>query len=309
MSSSSAQTAPDYVGYGLAIAGAALFSSKGIFIKLAYGAGIGAETALALRMIVALPVFIAIGLVGLWRAPQLWARLTPKRLVAVGLVGILGYYISSYLDFAGLMFVSAQYERLVLFTYPFIAMAFGVWFFGDRMIWAAVPALILSYLGLMVIFMWNLAVQPDGLWQGTALVLISAVTYALYLHLARQQMKVVGAPFFTCFAMGVAGICAIAHNTIAHGIGQYWTLSGEIWLYGLALGIVGTVVPAFLLNTALTRIGARAAASTGAWGPIATIALAVWILGEPFTPFHAVGAAMVLVGSTWFGRAEHRAKS
>src|SRR5690606_39408071 len=124
--------------------------------------------------------------------------LTPRRLLACMAVGALGYYVSSYLDFAGLAFVSAQYERLVLFTYPFFVLLFGVWFFGDRMNWKLLPAMLITYAGLMVIFAWNLAVQPEGLLIGTLLVLGSALTFAFYQHLARRQMLVVGAGLFTC---------------------------------------------------------------------------------------------------------------
>ncbi len=308
-SASSTSPAIDYQGYGLAVLGAALFSTKGIFIKIAYADGASAETLLALRMIVALPFFVAVGLVSLWHAPERAQALHARRLLALAGVGILGYYISSYLDFAGLAFVSAQYERLVLFTYPFLSLAFGVWFFGDKMIRGVVPALVMSYGGLLLIFAWNLSVNPDGLWVGTGLILSAAVTYAFYLHLAKRQMTHVGPSLFTCCAMGAASLAAIAHNTALHGIGQYGSLSGTIWMCGIALGILGTVAPAFVLNNAISRIGARATASTGSYGPIITIVLAVLILGEQFTVVHAVGAALVVGGSIWFGRAEAQAKS
>jgi drug/metabolite transporter (DMT)-like permease len=189
-----------------------------------------------------------------------------------------------------------------------LSLAFGVWFFGDKMIKGIVPALVMSYAGLLLIFAWNLTVNPDGLWVGTGLILTAAVTYALYLHLAKRQMGHVGPTLFTSVAMGAASIVSITHNTVLHGAGQYFTLSSTVWLCGLALGLLGTVAPSFVLNHAISRIGARAAASTGAYGPIVTIILAVLILDEHFTIIHAIGAALVVAGSLWFGRAEARAK-
>lgn len=299
----------DTTGYALAIAGAALFSTKGVFIKLAYGAGIGSETVLALRMIVAVPFYLGIGAWLLLGAPERRAQLTPRALIGSALVGMLGYYVASFVDFWGLEFVTAQYERLVLFTYPFFSFVLGVLFFGDRLTWRVLPGLVISYIGLGVIFGWTLTVDPHGLVEGTSLVLAAALAFALYQHLAKREMALIGSRLFTCVAMIAAGIAGITHNSVQHGLAAYGTLSAEIWGYGLALGLLGTVVPSFLLNGAISRIGARATASTGAWGPVMTIAMAVMILGEAFTIWHALGTALVIGGSVWFARAERVAKA
>jgi drug/metabolite transporter (DMT)-like permease len=305
------ETAPaiDTVGYALAFSGAALFSTKGILIKLAFAEGVSTEATLALRMLVALPVYLVILFWLLRRNGQLRTLLTPGRVLSAMAVGALGYYLSSYLDFAGLAFVSAQYERLVLFTYPFFVLLFGVWLFGDRMNWALIPAMLLSYGGLMVIFAWNLTVRPDGLLAGTLLVLGSALTFALYQHLAKRQMLVLGSGLFTCIGMSTAAVLAVAQSLVLDGPATYAGFTPNIWLLGLMLGIFGTVLPSFLLNGAISRIGPRATSSTASFGPIITIVLAVLILGEEFTLFHALGTGMVLLGSWLFARLENRRRA
>lgn len=299
----------DSLGYGLAVAGAVLFSSKGIFIKLAYQYGVPTDTLLALRMLVAVPVYVVIFFGLLRRDPALAARLRPGPVIGSMAVGFLGYYVASLLDFAGFNYLSAQMERLVLFTYPFFTLLFGVWFFGDRMSWPVVPGMVLSYGGLLVIFGWNLVADPAGLWLGTGLVLASALSFAMYQHLARRQMSMVGTGLFTCIAMSTAGLVALGQNTVAHGLASYGALAPQVWIYGLCLGILGTVIPSFLLNSAISRIGARGTASTGAFGPLFTIAMAIVVLHEPFTIFHALGTALVMAGFVWFSRAESRAKA
>ena len=257
-------------------------------------------------MLVALPVYLVILVSLLRRNSQLRSLITPGRLLASMAVGALGYYLSSYLDFAGLAFVSAQYERLVLFTYPFFVLLFGVWFFGDRMSWNLVPPMLISYGGLMAIFAWNLSVNPDGLLIGTLLVLGSALTFALYQHLARRQMLVLGSALFTCIGMSTAAVLAITQSLVVDGPATYAAFTPYVWFLGLMLGIFGTVLPSFLLNAAITRIGPRATSSTASFGPIITIVLAVVILGEAFTWVHALGTAMVLFGSWLFARRESR---
>ena len=174
------------------------------------------------------------------------------------------------------------------------------------MVWGVVPPMLVSYAGLLVIFGWNLAVNPDGLVLGTLLVLGSAITFALYQHLAKRQMLVLGAGLFTCIGMSTAAVCAIAQNLIIAGPMSYTVLAPQIWAYGLALGILGTVLPSFLMNMGMARIGARATSSTAAFGPVVTIIIAVVVLSEPFTIFHAAGTLLVLVGSVLFTRAERR---
>ncbi|MBO9588763.1 DMT family transporter [Devosia sp.] len=307
----SAQTQPkiDMLGYGLAFAGAALFSTKGIFIKLAFAQGVSVEATLALRMMMALPIYLVILAMLLLRNSKLRGLMTPCRLLGAMSVGALGYYLSSYLDFAGLAFVSAQYERLVLFTYPFFVLLFGVWFFGDRMNWKVVPAMLLSYSGLMVIFAWNLSVEPDGLVTGTLLVLGSALTFAFYQHLAKRQMLVLGTMVFTCVGMSTAAVLAIGQSLVVDGPATYAAFTPNIWGIGLMLGIFGTVLPSFLLNGGIARIGARATSSTASFGPIVTIVLAVFVLGEAFTWIHALGTGLVLLGSWLFARTDRNSRS
>ena len=307
--SSPAPSSNDPLGYGYAVMGAILFSTKGIFIKLAYGMGASVEMLLSLRMLVALPIYLVILLTMLWRGDKLVAALNPKLVLSSMAIGILGYYLSSYLDFLGLNFVTAQYERLVLFTYPFFVLLLGITFFGDRMVWGVVPAMLVSYSGLLVIFGWNLATDPDGLVLGTVLVLGSALTFALYQHLAKRQMLVLGAGLFTCIGMSTAAVCAIVQNLVISGPASYLALTPEIWACGLALGVLGTVLPSFLMNAGMARIGARATSSTAAFGPVVTIVIAVIVLGEPFTIYHAIGTGLVLLGSILFTRAERRARN
>lgn len=293
----------DGFGYALAIAGAVLFSTKGVFIKLAYAEGLTPDMVLALRMAVAVPVYLVIGALLLLRTPGLAAKSGARTVAAAAGVGVLGYFIASLLDFWGLAFVSAQYERLVLFTYPFFTLALGVFFFGEKMRWVVIPAMLVSYSGVLVLFGWNFVTEPEGLVQGTLLVLASGLAFALYQHLARGAMREIGSALFTCIAMLAAGVASLGFATALGGPAIWSNLSVSAWGYGLALGIVGTVLPSFLLNAAIGRIGPSTVSSMGNFGPVATIVMAIWILGEPFTLFHAIGTALVLAGAVWFGRA------
>ena len=299
----------DPLGYAFAVGGAVLFSSKAIFIKLAYAQGAATEVLLALRMLVALPVYLVILFALLRRDRSLLGLLRPRLLLPAMLVGLLGYYVSSYLDFAALNFISAQYGRLVLFTYPFFVVLFGAMFFGVPFSWRILPGMLLAYGGIVLLFGWSFLAEPDGLLIGTALVLTAAVTFAFYQLLAKGQMRRLGTGLFTCIAMSTAAVFAIGQSLLMTGPGTLISLPGSTWVLGLCLGIFSTVLPSFMMNAAIARIGARANSSTAAFGPLLTIAFAVVVLGEPFTLFHALGTALVLLGAMLFTRAEQRLRT
>ena len=304
-----AASATDPLGYAFAVGGAILFSSKSILIKLAYAQGAPTETLLALRMLVALPVYVVIFFVLLRRQPELKAKLTPALVLPAMATGILGYYISSYLDFEALNFITAQYGRLVLFTYPFFVVLFGARFFGAKFDWRIVPGMLVAYGGIVLIFGWSFLDQPDGLLHGTLLVLTAAVTFAFYQLFAKGRMREMGMGLFTCIGMSTAALCAIAQSMVIGGPDAFVHLPHMVWVYGLGLGVFATVLPSFLMNAAIARIGPRANSSTAAFGPIVTIAFAVVFLSEPFTVFHAAGTALVILGSVMFSHAERQERN
>jgi len=303
------RTSGDPLGYAFAIGGAVLFSSKAIFIKLAYAQGASTETLLALRMLVALPVYLVILVALLTRNPSSRSLLKPALILPAMAVGLLGYYVSSYLDFAALNFISAQYGRLVLFTYPFFVVLFGALCFGVPFSWRILPGMLLAYAGIVLIFGWSFLAEPDGLLIGTCLVLTASITFAFYQLLAKGQMRQLGTALFTCIAMSTAAIVAISQSLVLSGPGALLSLPSEVWLYGLCLGIFATVLPSFMMNAAITRIGPRANSSTAAFGPLLTIAFAVVVLNEPFTIFHVLGTALVIGGSVLFTRAERQIRA
>jgi len=312
MSSPAVTTTPrasDPLGYAFAVGGAILFSSKSILIKLAYAEGAPTETLLALRMLVALPVYVVIFFVILRRQPELKARLTLPIVLPAMATGILGYYVSSYLDFSALNYITAQYGRLVLFTYPFFVVVFGAVFFREKFYWGIVPGMLVAYGGIMLLFGWSLVAEPDGLLHGTLLVLTAAVTFAFYQLFARDRMRQLGTGLFTCIGMSTAAVCAIGQSFFIGGTDAFVQLPHMVWVYGLGLGVFATVLPSFLMNAAISRIGPRANSSTAAFGPIVTIAFAVVFLSEPFTVFHAAGTALVILGSVMFSHAERQERN
>jgi drug/metabolite transporter (DMT)-like permease len=137
---------------------------------------------------------------------------------------------------------------------------------------------------------------------GAGLVLSAAIAFAFYQLLARGQIAVAGPRLFTCIAMAGAAAGAFAQFFLTHPPGDL-LVSQRVLLLGIFLAIGATVLPSFFINAALHRIPAQANATIGTLSPVATILLAVLILGERLTVYDAIGTAMVLAGVGWFALA------
>lgn len=297
-----------WAGIVLALLGAALFATKGIIIKLALGEGIDTVTTLAWRMIVAVPIFLTVGILGYRRKLRALPAGTPSPLTLPVLlqtlgVGVLGYYIASLLDFSALEYISAQFDRLILLTYPFFVVLFGAVFFQHRVTPAMIGALAVSYVGIALIFWHDLTIEGDNVVLGAALVFGSALAYAGYQILAKPLIDRLGSGLFTSIAMSAAGPCVIVHFLFTHPPGDL-AITGNGFLLMLAIGTVATVLPAYCISGGIALIGPERTAIIGNVSPVVTVALAITVLGEAFTIWHAIGTALVLGGVFLFTRKE-----
>jgi drug/metabolite transporter (DMT)-like permease len=291
-------------GLALSGVGAMLFAIKGILIKLIYRYGLDTTTLLAIRMILCVPVFAGVGIVE-------WRRMAPSRrpdartIALAAATGVLGYYVSSWLDFEGLQTLDAQIERLILFTYPFFVILFGRALLGHPLRLHAVIGAGLSYVGLIVMFAGNPGRLTPAMLIGAGLVLTAAMTFALYQIFARELILRCGATLFTAIAMAAAGAVMLLHFGLTHNVTAL-ALPRGAWPLVLGLALFATIIPAFMMSAGTARIGAQGTAIVSTLSPLVTIALAIVILGEPFGPPEAIGTLFVLGGVGLFSLIESR---
>ena len=293
------------LGFTLALLGAAFFATKGIVIKLALAEGIDPVTTLTWRMIVSVPIFVTVGMLGYRKKLRTQNSNLPALdrttfFQALG-VGVLGYYFASLLDFSALTYISAQLDRLILLTYPFFVVLFGALFFSRKVTPLMVASLIISYLGIALIFWRDFALEGDNVLLGSALVFGSAIAYAAYQIMAKPLIDKLGAQLFTSIAMSAAGPAVIAHFLLTHPVGAL-AVNGHGMLLMLAIGTFATVVPAYCISAAIGLVGPERTAIIGNVSPIVTVSLAIGVLGERFTLWHAAGTTMVLLGVWLFSR-------
>jgi drug/metabolite transporter (DMT)-like permease len=294
-----ADTRLDGLGMALGILGAVLFSMKAVLVKMAYGIvpDLPAVTLMVLRMGLSLPIYIIILLIAR-RAGE--GRIGWRETIGAMAAGILAYYVCTFLDFQGLKHITAQLERLLLFTYPAFVVIFGAIFFGGRITKAGLACVALAYSGLAVVFIGGDITVSDNLWLGAGLVLLCAALFALFQLLANRFVDKIGARVFTCLAMIGAASALMVHFIVVSGgpsgMTQALDLPPEMWGLAVALAFFCTLLPSFFVNMAIARIGAQTVAILGMVGPLATIIAAIVVLGEPFGFWDGVGTAITLIG-------------
>lgn len=290
LSTTSTQT---LLGYGLAALAAIGFSAKTILVKLAYVQAVDAVTLLALRMAFSVPFFLIVAFRQRGSVGQ--SDLTGRDYWAVGVLGLLGYYLSSLLDFTGLQYISAGLERLILFLYPTLVLAMSALWLKKPFGFRELTAVLLSYSGIALVFVGELDGGGDTLWLGAAYVFAGTVSYALYLLGAGQAIARLGAMRFTAYAMLVACAASILQFVLTHPP-EALLLPMPVYQLSLAMAIVSTVLPVFMLSAAIRRIGSGHASLVGTIGPVSTLLMAAVFLGEPMTLWQVGGAALVLMG-------------
>jgi drug/metabolite transporter (DMT)-like permease len=290
----------DRLGLSLALIAAFGFSVKAILIKLAYASyPVAAVTLLALRMAFALPVFAWIGLRESREAPPLELR----DWAALAVLGCLGYYGASIFDFVGLQYITAGLERLILFTYPTLTIVISALFFGHSIGRREVAALVLCYLGIAAAFAHDLGIstKADAVWIGAGFVFASSLSYAIYLAGSSRMIGRLGAARFTALAMLVSTAATLLHFVVTQPLSEL-VQPLPVYGYGLAMAIVSTIIPVFAQSAAIRRIGAGRSALIGTVGPLITIALGWWLLGEAMSGWQWLGAGLVVGGVLVAGR-------
>ncbi|MEP7063613.1 MAG: DMT family transporter [Betaproteobacteria bacterium] len=292
-----APAAPGGRGIGslFAIVGVLGFSFKAILVKLGYAwdPSLDAVTLLTLRMIYSTPFFIVMA----WwagRGAHPTAAHDWRMLLALGFIG---YYLSSLIDFVGLQYVTAALERLTLYLYPTIVVLLSAWWFGKPITRRVVLALLLSYAGLFLAFAHDLRLGVDhaAIMYGGTLVFLSAVLYAIYLVLAGPLIERLGSSRFIAWAMLASAAFVFVQFALTRPASAL-DLPWSIHALALAMAVLSTVLPTWLIAEAIRRIGANQSSLVGSLGPIFTIGLGATILDEPTNLLQLVGAALVLSG-------------
>jgi len=282
-------------GILLAVLGAALFGLKSIFIKLAFSQGVDPATLLSLRMLISFPLYVIVLLWVLKESPIAIRQVSKRDISAVIILGFMGYFLASILDFHGLTYISAQLERLTLFTYPIMVALLNLILFSEKITVRLGFALLLTYVGVAFLFMYESDMGNTEVTKGVILVALAAFSFSIFIVYSKQYINRFGSLIFTSIAMLVSTVFVLSYFFMDHTIADL-DVNLATWGFAILLGVVSTLIPSFMVSKAIFLIGSTKASIAGSIGPVFTVLLAVVILGEDFGWQHLLGMLMVVSG-------------
>ena len=285
-------------GLLLAAAGSIAFSGKAIIVKLAYLHGVDAITLVMLRMLFALPFFIAMA----WWAGRHQAPLTRTDWLGVLGLGFLGYYLSSYLDFLGLQYISASFERLILYLNPTLVLVLGWVLYKRKITYRQGMAMAVSYSGVLLVFGHEVSLVGDNIGLGAILVFGSAISYAIYLTYSGELVQRLGSLRLAGLATTVACFFCILQFVLLKPVAALNVVPEVIWL-SMLNATVCTVLPVLLIMMAIERIGPGLTSQIGMIGPLSTLTMGAFFLNETFNLWILMGTVLVLGGVFWVTKA------
>lgn len=280
-------------GIFFVIIGAICFSSKGVLAKLAYRYGVSSLDVLNLRMLFSLPFYLFIYFRESKRKP---IAIKPSIRWDIVLLGLIGYYLAALFDFKGLEYVSANLERITIFIYPTFVLLLGFIFYRRKVTLIQFISVLICYVGIVLAFYADIdSMDFKKGFIGVVFVLLSALTYAFYLVRSDNIIKNIGTLRFTCLSMMVSCIAVLIHNFLVNGF-NLLSFSMNIYIICGIIAIGATVLPSFLMTYGISLIGSSNMSIIASIGPVSTMFLAYYILGESMTWMHILGTILVLLG-------------
>ena len=261
---------------------------------MAYTYEVDHLTLLLFRMVFALPFYVIIAIVA---QPQQDQNIRPKEYLWLLLFGFLGYYLASLFDFMGLQYLKAGLERIILFIYPTIVVLLSWGFFKKKLTRNQFLAILITYLGVLITFWDEIGISGDMVYWGGFLIFMSAFTYAAYLVGSGWLIPKFGVLRFTSYAMIASTVFILIHYAAVSDF-DLFDYPKEVYYLGLAMALFSTVLPSFLVSSAIHRLGASTFSIFGSLGPISTIILAFFFLDERITYLQVFGMFVVIIGVT-----------
>ena len=288
-------------GFLITILGAVFFSTKAIFVKLAFkSTGIDAVTLLTLRMLFSLPFYLVAAWIGSKKESAV--TLTFRQWFFLILLGTFGYYLSSLFDFIGLQYVSAGLERLILFLYPTFSVLINTFLYKTKLNKTQVIALVLTYLGIGIAYIGEMKIDTSNpnFYFGSFMIFLCAITYSFYLVGTGRMIPKVGVTRYTAYAMLAATVGIFIHFLVTKNIQQI-PFTPTLIGYSIALAIIATVLPSFMMSNGMKKIGSNNVSIITSIGPVSTIIQAHFFLGEKIIIPQVIGTALVIIGVLLIG--------
>ncbi len=280
-------------GYALAALAAAAYGLNPLFALPLYAAGMTADSVLMFRYLIAIPI-VAVMIVLRGRSFKV-SRHDMLLLVVMGLL----MAVSSLTLFLGYNYMDAGIASTILFVYPVMVACIMAGVYREKVSLLTVGCIALAFGGIALLF--NNGSGDGGALSvtGTVLVLVSALSYAIYIvGLNKSSLDKVATLTVTFYSLLFGVFLFIGRlwfdGDVELPSGGQWNL----WFNLVALAVFPTVVSLVCMTSAIHYIGSTPTAIMGALEPVTAVVIGVAVFGERLTFINVVGLSLVIVAVT-----------
>jgi drug/metabolite transporter (DMT)-like permease len=275
-------------------AAAVLFASKGLFSKALYQRGVGFELLVTVRALLAMPLFVWFAFYSN-KGSRRGAPIPWKACAWAAIAGITCYYVGAMVDFWALELIDASIERVLLFSYPALVVLISSFMRRQAPERRVVLAMLITYVGIFFAMGGvDLAELETNLF-GASLVLIAALTTAIYFLIGERCVHELGSTRFAAIGMSASAVVLALHFALFRSFDEVRALDAHSWVLLVILGIACMFLPGLMQAEGVRRVGAQRAAIGSTVGPPTTIVLAALFLGERLNGWQLAGSAMIVV--------------
>ena len=217
-------------------------------------------------------------------------KVTKKEFGTLTALGLL-FTASSMTLYFSFKYIAAGVASTLLFTYPIMTAVIMGLFFKEKAGFKTVLAIILSLVGVLLLYWSDAGGALNTL--GVILVLVSALTYAIYIIVVNRcplEMSSFKINFY------VVLYCAIGMAVFAWLTGQPLRLphNAVSWFYSVWLAVVPATMSLVLMVYASKYVGATPTAILGALEPLTAVIIGIFVFNEPFGIRLAIGIVLIL---------------
>lgn len=274
----------------MAAIAAASYGTNPVFALPLYQEGMSANSVLLFRYLLGLPLLAAMMA---WRGRSL--RISRREVAPLATVGVM-VALSSLALFESYNMMNAGVASTLLFVYPVLVAVLMIFFFHERFRVSTLLCLALMGTGLVLLMRGGSGASLSVL--GCVLVMVSALTYAIYLVMVNVSAVLHSVPtlklsfYVLLFGSGVFAFMMLLGNELT--VPQ--TASG--WCCVVALAVVPTILSFTCTNVAVQLIGSTPTAIFGALEPLTAVVLSVAVLHQSITGRELVGGAFILLATS-----------
>lgn len=180
----------------------------------------------------------------------------------------------------------------ILFAYPVMVAVIMAFFFKEKTSFLTVCAIVLSIVGIVLLY------RGDGNETlsvvGVLLVLVSSLTYAVYIVVVNRS-KIRLNPFKeTFYIMAVAAVVVFLYSLCSPSTNLIAIPGAHSLFWLVFLALVPTIVAMTLLNMSIERIGSTPTAVLGALEPVTAVIISIFVFEGAFTARLMLGIVLIL---------------